>query len=124
MSLHNLPSLLEAAAPQSTAVIIPETNTTVTYESLRQQVWAMAESLAGLGIRPGERIASVLPNSLSTIVGFLAASIAGTAAPLNPAYRFDEFCFYLEYTSANILLCPPAGHQAPPPSPSHLSCPT
>lgn len=109
MSPNNLPALLEAAAPQSTAVVIPETNTNVTYESLRLQVWAMAESLAGLGIRQGERIASVLPNSLSTIVGFLAASIAGTAAPLNPAYRFDEFCFYLEDTSAKVLLCPPDG---------------
>ena len=69
----------------------------------------MAESLAGLGIRPGDRVASVLPNGLPTIVSFLAASIAGTAAPLNPGYRFYEFCFYLEDTSARLLLCPAEG---------------
>ena len=32
-----------------------------------------------------------LPNGLPTIVSFLAASIAGTAAPLNPGYKEDEF---------------------------------
>ena len=50
-----------------------------------------------------------LPNGLSSIVSFIAASIAGTAAPLNPGYRQEEFSFYLEDTSAKVLLCPPNG---------------
>jgi acyl-CoA synthetase (AMP-forming)/AMP-acid ligase II len=105
----SLASLLQAAPADSTAVVIPEMETSITYESLRQQVMSMAESLAGAGIRPGDRVASVLPNSLATIVGFLAGSIAGTAAPLNPAYRYEEFCFYLEDTAARLLLCPVEG---------------
>ncbi len=105
----DLPSLLNAAPGQSIAVVIPETGTTVTYAALREQVMRMAENLAGLGVRPGDRVASVLPNGLPTIVTFLAASIAGTAAPLNPGYRYDEFCFYLEDTSARLLLCPAEG---------------
>ena len=32
------------------------------------------------------------------IVSFLAASMAGTAAPLNPSYKEEEFRFYLEDT--------------------------
>jgi acyl-CoA synthetase (AMP-forming)/AMP-acid ligase II len=43
------------------------------------------------------------------IVSFLAASVAGTAAPLNPGYREDEVSFYLEDTAAKVLLCPPDG---------------
>ncbi|PYP89807.1 MAG: AMP-dependent synthetase [Candidatus Angelobacter sp. Gp1-AA117] len=109
MNVRNLSSLLHAAPAQSPAVIIPESNTTISYESLRQQVMRLAESLAGAGIRPGDRVASVLPNGLPTIVTFLAASIAGTAAPLNPAYRYEEFCFYLDDTNARVLLCPPEG---------------
>jgi acyl-CoA synthetase (AMP-forming)/AMP-acid ligase II len=42
-------------------------------------------------------------------VTFLAASQAGTAAPLNPAYKEDEFRFYLEDTNAKVLLLPPTG---------------
>src|SRR5881398_1088677 len=109
MNVHNLPALLHAAPAQSKAVVIPELATSITYESLRQQVMGMAESLAGAGIRPGDRVASVLPNGLPTIVSFLAASIAGTAAPLNPGYREDEVNFYLEDTAAKVLLCPPDG---------------
>jgi acyl-CoA synthetase (AMP-forming)/AMP-acid ligase II len=53
-----------------------------------------------------------LPNGLPAIVSFLAASIAGTAAPLNPAYRQDEFSFYLEDTGAKVLIVPPDGGEA------------
>ncbi len=107
--MNDLSSLLQAAPANSTAVIVPETGTAVTYGSLYRQVMTMAETLAGMGIRRGDRVANVLPNGLPTIVAFLAGSIAGTAAPLNPAYRFDEFCFYLEDTSAKVLLVPPEG---------------
>jgi acyl-CoA synthetase (AMP-forming)/AMP-acid ligase II len=107
--MNDLPSLLNTAPGNSTAVIIPETGTAVTYDSLRRQVKEMAEALAGMGIRRGDRVANVLPNGLPTIVAFLAGAIAGTAAPLNPAYRYDEFCFYLEDTSAKVLLAPPEG---------------
>jgi len=69
----------------------------------------MADALAALGIQRGDRVATVVTNGLPAIVSFLAASIAGTAAPLNPGYRQDEFAFFLEDTSAKLLLCPPAG---------------
>src|ERR1051326_1799684 len=69
----------------------------------------MADALASLGIERGDRVATSLPNGLPTIVSFLAASIAGTAAPLNPGYREEEVNFYLEDTGAKILLCPPDG---------------
>jgi acyl-CoA synthetase (AMP-forming)/AMP-acid ligase II len=54
-------------------------------------------------------VATVLPNGLPAIVSFLAASIAGTAAPLNPGYRQDELSFFLGDTSAKVLLVPPDG---------------
>jgi acyl-CoA synthetase (AMP-forming)/AMP-acid ligase II len=50
-----------------------------------------------------------LPNGLDTIVCFLAASVAGTAAPLNPGYRYDEFAFYMDDTNAKLLVIPPQG---------------
>ena len=39
-----------------------------------------------LGVAPGDTVAFVLPNSVETVVMFLAASAVGTVAPLNPAY--------------------------------------
>ena len=67
----------------------------------------MAEDLAGLGVTRGDRVASVQPSGLPAIVPFLAASIAGTAAPLNPGYKSDEFSFYIGDTSARLLFLPP-----------------
>ena len=93
----------------STAFIVPERDLRVSYGSLRSQVQACAGALAAAGVRRGDRVASALPNGLPTIVSFLAASMAGTAAPLNPAYKEDEFKFYLEDTSARFILVPPEG---------------
>jgi oxalate---CoA ligase len=101
--------LIETAPADKTAVILPEQNIRVTYGALRAQVQAVAEQLAAAGVGRGDRVASALPNGLPTIVSFLAASIAGTAAPLNPAYKEDEFRFYLEDTAAKVLILPPEG---------------
>lgn len=105
-TIHDLIHFAEGA---HTAVIVPEKNLRITYEALERQVTEMASALAAAGIRRNERVAIALPNGLPALVSFLAASMAGTAAPLNPAYRHDEFSFFLEDTSAKVLICPPTG---------------
>src|ERR1700736_1861421 len=114
MTLKSVDTLLDVLhfADSHTAIIVPELGIRVTYDSLRQQVLVMANALASAGIRRGDGVAMALPNGLPAIVSFLAASIAGTAAPLNPAYRQDEFAFYLEDTNAKILIVPPDGGEA------------
>lgn len=101
--------LLGAAAPDRTAIILPESGLRISYGQLRAQVESMAETLAAWGISRGDRVGMALPNGLPTIVSFLAASEVGTAAPLNPGYKEDEFRFYLEDTNARVLLLPPEG---------------
>src|SRR5580692_132414 len=85
MALKSVDTLLDVLqfADGHTAIIVPELGIRVTYDSLRQQVLAMANALASIGIRRGDAVAIALPNGLPAIVSFLAASIAGTAAPLN-----------------------------------------
>src|SRR6202451_2187464 len=111
MRLKSADTLLEVLqfADSHTAVVVPELGIRVTYESLREQVVAWANPLASVGIRRGDAGAIALPNGLPAIVSFLAASIAGTAAPLNLAYPYEEFHFFLGDTKARILLCPPVG---------------
>jgi acyl-CoA synthetase (AMP-forming)/AMP-acid ligase II len=106
-NLNSLLELIQAAPAERTAIMLPEPGIRITYQQLRDQVTAMADALAALGIRRGDRVATYLPNGLPAVVSFLAASIAGTAAPLNPGYREDEVGFYLEDTAAKVLLCPP-----------------
>jgi acyl-CoA synthetase (AMP-forming)/AMP-acid ligase II len=107
--MNNLLDLIKQAPGTATAVILPDSGTKVSYDSLRSQVASVADSFASAGIKPGDRVAMSLPNGLDTIVCFLAASVAGTAAPLNPGYRYDEFAFYMEDTNAKLLVVPPQG---------------
>jgi oxalate---CoA ligase len=108
-SPRTLLDLLEHAPGTQTAIVLPDEGVKVSYDSLRRQVRAVADELAGAGIRRGDRVAMALSNGLPAIVGFLGASIAGTAAPLNPAYRKEEFRFYLEDTDARLLMLPSDG---------------
>ncbi len=101
--------LLHRPPGETTAVVLPERGIRITYDSLRRQVAAAADIFASAGIGNAARVAMALPNGLETIVCFLGASVAGTAAPLNPAYRHDEFVFFLEDTDAKLLVLPPAG---------------
>src|SRR5581483_5786001 len=102
--------LLGDGQPDHTAISANGLN--ITYDNLRKQVERAADDLAKLGLGRGDRIAMALPNGLEVIVAFLAASITGTAAPLNPAYRLDEFKFYLEDTNASVLIVPPKDSDA------------
>jgi acyl-CoA synthetase (AMP-forming)/AMP-acid ligase II len=103
---RTLLDVLDSADGHRTAVILPEAVLSVTYDELRRRVRAMAGALHAAGVRRGDRVALALPNGLDAIVAFLAAAAAGTAAPLNPGYKFEEFCFYLADTRAKMLMVP------------------
>ena len=69
-SVETLLDVLQFADSNHTAVIVPELGIRVSYESLRQQVLAMANALASVGIRRGDAVAIALPNGLPAIVCF------------------------------------------------------
>ena len=87
------------------AVIVPESKLRISYGLLRQQILAMADILVSAGIRSGDRVAIAMPNGLPAIVSLFAASVAGTAAPLNPACPYPEFLLLLKYLNPRVLLC-------------------
>ncbi len=92
-----------------TAIVLPEQEARISYGELCRLVEGLVERLGQMGIGPGDRIGIALPNGLPMLVAFLAAATAGTAAPLNPAYKEDEFRFYLDDTNAKVLILPPTG---------------
>ena len=103
--------LVHAIPAEQTAVIAPEQNIRITYGGLRNQAQTIAEMLAAAGVQRGGRVGIALPNGIPNIITFLAASVAGTAAPLNPSYKEEEFKFYLDDTNARVLLLPPEGNE-------------
>lgn len=76
----------------------------MTHGELRALVDATRERLNGLGIGRNDRVAIVLDNGPEMAACFVACACAVTSAPLNPAYRAEEFEFYLSDLKAAALI--------------------
>ncbi|WP_223421276.1 acyl--CoA ligase [Tateyamaria pelophila] len=76
----------------------------LSYDALRQLSTDVAAGLAGFGITSGDRVAIVLPNGPEMAAAFVTIAQAATTAPLNPAYKQDEYEFYLDDLSAKALV--------------------
>jgi oxalate---CoA ligase len=85
------------------AIVIPG-GPTLTFDQLRRQIDGLASQLNAHGIRRNDRVAIVLPNGPEAAITFLAVAQTGTAAPLNPAYREDEFRLYMDDLGAKALV--------------------
>jgi acyl-CoA synthetase (AMP-forming)/AMP-acid ligase II len=108
-------TLMNLWSPQFTsqpAIFIPD-GPEATYGQLQNQIEAMTAALHEGGVRAGEPIGIVLPNSLEFLVAFLATTWArAVAAPLNPCYKVEEFRFYLEDAGAKAVIVSPGDHPA------------
>lgn len=108
---RTLADLFTQADAKHAAVILPEGGLTTTYRALADNVETLAASLRQSGLKPGDPVAIVLPNGLEYLAVFLAVTRARlVAAPLNSAYKADEFQFYLEDIAARAVIGPPETH--------------
>ncbi|KAL2262463.1 hypothetical protein VTK26DRAFT_1247 [Humicola hyalothermophila] len=106
-------------APNSVAVIVPgkPQALSVTYKDLVSEVASFQQKLAAVGITKGSPVSIATVNSYEFIVSFLAASWQrGIAAPLNPAYKQEEFEFYIEDVKSAIVLVPRGAYQSGSPA--------
>lgn len=76
----------------------------LSYDGLRKLASDVAGQLAEFGITAGDRVAIVLPNGPEMAAAFVTIAQAATTAPLNPAYKQDEYEFYLDDLSARALV--------------------
>jgi long-chain acyl-CoA synthetase len=74
--------------PDRVAVILDDRS--YSYAQVEAMIERAADALAAQGVRPGDRVALMLPNDLSFIAAFYAAARVGAiVVPLNPAYRSE-----------------------------------
>jgi oxalate---CoA ligase len=85
----------------------------LTYAQVASRVEALAQRLAGLAVRRGDRVALALPNGPDLVLLLLAITALGAVvAPLNPAYTEAEFGFFLGDIEPGLLLIPATGSAA------------
>ena len=79
----------------------------ITHGGLRAQTVDLGRQLRAAGIGPDHRVALVLPNGAAMAAAFAGLSPWCATAPLNPAYKSDEFAFYLSDLDARALIVEP-----------------
>ncbi len=99
----NLHDLLQAGADDAVALSAPG-RPALTYRALRELVAQTGAALNRSGIGRNDRVAIVLPNGPEMATCFLACASHTASGPLNPAYRADEFEFYLNDLQAKALV--------------------
>lgn len=109
---QTLAQLFSAEFAARPAVIIPD-GPALTHGQLREQVFRLAETLGRGGVERQSTVSIVLPNGLEYLATFLATTCAGAiAAPLNSAYKAEEFKFYMEDAQSRAVILPPGAHPA------------
>ena len=99
-------SFLDDAAesyPDSIATIF--FNAKRTYRSISDDAWRFANGLRKLGVKKGDRVAILLPNTPQFIVAFYGALRAGAiVVPCNPLYTVPELRHQLADSGAQTLV--------------------
>jgi acyl-CoA synthetase (AMP-forming)/AMP-acid ligase II len=98
-----LTELLSRGADAHDAIRAPGAEP-LSFGALRRLVQSSLVRLNSFGIGAGDRVAIVLPTGPDMATAFLTIAAGATAAPLNPAYRADEFHFYMSDIKAKALV--------------------
>jgi acyl-CoA synthetase (AMP-forming)/AMP-acid ligase II len=102
-----LSALLAGGEPGRPALVVPDDGQVLTYARVAAAIEALAQRLAGAGVRRGDRVALALPNGPDFVLLLLAITALGAAAaPLNPAYTQAEFDFFLTDIAPRLFLIP------------------
>jgi acyl-CoA synthetase (AMP-forming)/AMP-acid ligase II len=98
-------NLLRSADRHPERYAIQEGSILISYARLRNQVVAIAAQLQRLGLRPGERVAIILPNSGEFVAAYYGILMAGgVAVLLNAAAKSRDFISWLGDSECTFVL--------------------
>jgi oxalate---CoA ligase len=103
MQPTSLYDMLAAGTGTAPALRAPG-RTALDFDALRALIRDTLARLNALGIGRNDRVAIVLANGPEMASCFAACACGVTSAPLNPAYRAEEFEFYLSDLNAKALI--------------------
>ncbi len=103
MAFATMWELLQTGKDADLAIGAPDEKP-LTHAGLRALAKRTVADLNAMGIGRNDRVAIVLPNGPEMAAAFLCVAAGATTAPLNPAYRAEEFEFYLTDLKAKALV--------------------
>ena len=85
----------------------------ISYADLVARTGRMANALADLGVKPGDRVAAQVEKSVEAIVLYLGTVRAGGAfLPLNPGYTPAEIEYFVGDAEPAVFVCDPGRREA------------
>lgn len=103
-TMNRVSTIAELLASANGVALAAPGRTSLSYDGLRAHIAATMTRLNGLGVGRNDRVAIVLPNGPEMASAFVSVASCATPAPLNPAYRADEFEFYLSDLAAKAVI--------------------
>jgi long-chain acyl-CoA synthetase len=105
--LRSVPEVFNEASerdPGRTAVVFYGRN--ITFRELREATDRLANAMAKLGVKKGDRVALYLLNSPQFIIAYFAALKCGaTVTPISPVYTSHEVRYQLTDSGARLIVC-------------------
>ena len=97
--------LRSALSRDPEALALHDLNRSMSWAELEQSCHALANHYLSIGLRSGDRIASLMPNSLELLIHYLAGLRCGLVlTPLNYRYTVPEINHALEVSGARCLI--------------------
>lgn len=101
-----MPEILERHAkhfPQTEALIYLDKR--ISYQDLNDAVNRFANALLALGVKPGDKVALLMPNMPQMVMAYYAVwKIGAVAVPNNPLYTDDELKYQFNNSGTTVLV--------------------
>lgn len=103
MLLHKTLEQTAARSPKHCALVADGVR--YSYAEIEALATAMATRLAALGVRRGDRVATLLDNRLDAVLAIYAALKCGAVfMPINPLTKSDKLAYLLNDSEARVLI--------------------
>jgi malonyl-CoA/methylmalonyl-CoA synthetase len=98
-----------AAAKPDAPLIAGAADLSLTYGAAQARSAQVARRLEAAGVRPGDRVAVIVPKAPDVLLVYLGCLRAGAVfLPINPAYTDDELRYLLDDADPALVICEPS----------------
>ena len=104
--MKTVPELFISAVNKfSSSDAVMEGGKRVSYEELGRLVNKFSSYLTSLGIKKGDKVITLLPNSIEFVVSFFGiAQLGAVSVPVSTAFKKQEIQFFIEHSGASLVL--------------------
>lgn len=103
---RTLPNIIEDKAKRHpNRTIFRFRHVDITFEQFNQEVNRVANGLAAIGVKPGDKVALMLPNCPEFLLAWFGANKIGVAdVPINIAQRGEGLAYQIAHTDSVVLI--------------------